>query len=253
MVILLTLDIVVLIHVERWWFNMIDENRLEWEVVKEEEIPSSGGASTWEQLKDKPDTFPPSEHIHSINDISNAFDVLISKFGNIENTITSGAGIKNFRAQAVDMDTTSPYMRRVILLMPVCESNVSWNNICVGTFILLKNGANIFDTIDIRAQSTYNRTLAGMFSMGDYPTGHTLVTCSYMGIKWLALRVRYQANPYNNMWFYGFSTVQNNDKYRLKCIAYFNEQTSTALVPEINNSIEDFTPTMKFAINNTLI
>ena len=250
---------------------MIDESRLEWEVVKEE-IPSSGGASTWEQLKNKPETFPPSSHGHSaseisdlpttyppsehghvVNDIAGLYDEFNSKSGDIENSIVSGEGRKNFRAQAIHMDSTGSYLRRVILLMPICETNSIWNNCCIGTFILLKNGANHFDTVDIRAQSTYNATRAGLFSMGQFPTGHTLVTCNYDGIKWLALHVRYQPNPYNNMWFYGFSTVQSHDEHRLKCLSYYNEKTSTVLIPEINNSIEDFTPTMKFAINNTLI
>lgn len=100
---------------------MIDESRLEWEVVKEEDIITPGGGTgggvTWEQLKNKPETFPPSSHGHSANEISdlptslpanggsaNALNVIDSRNENYPPSYYFGLGrkeVNEFKIRAV--------------------------------------------------------------------------------------------------------------------------------------------------------
>ena len=192
-----------------------------------------------------------TEDNKTVETVINDLDVKLNALHttDIYTRVTSGLGTKEFRMQAVPMDSVESYVKRVILLMPMCRVNEAWNNMCVGTFVLSKNGSNIFDVIDVKAQSCYNSTSAGIITMGQNPTGQKLVTCNYNGIEWLALSINYQANPYNNIWFYGISTVQKNDSDRLKCLAYYNENTATAIISEINSSLVDFTPNLRMYVN----
>ena len=139
----------------------------------------------------------------------------------------------------------SSYDERVILLIPKVETNTSYNNRIHGKLTMGKTGGNVIDFFDIEAQSVYNNTTASFTSTGQR-SGHKFVTCTYNGIKWLAIKFSYTANPYNFAWFHGeaitnFSSQAQTDM--LKVISYADLQSGTTVLnSEIYNSIADYTP-----------
>lgn len=139
----------------------------------------------------------------------------------------------------------SSYDERVLLLIPKVETASSYNNRVHGKFTIGKTGGNVIDYFDVEAQSVYNNTTASFTSSGQR-TGHKFVTCTYNGIKWLAIKFNYTANPYNYAWFHGhaitnFSTQAQTDM--LKIISYVDLQSGTTVLnSEIYNSIADYTP-----------
>lgn len=137
------------------------------------------------------------------------------------------------------------YDERVILLIPKVETNSSYNNRIHGKITMGKTGGNVIDYFDVEAQSVYNNTTASFTSSGQR-TGHKFVTCTYNGIKWLAIKFSYTANPYNYAFFHGhavtnFSTQATADQ--LKVIPYVDLSSGTTVLnSEIYNSIADYTP-----------
>jgi len=136
----------------------------------------------------------------------------------------------------------SSYDERVVLLTPMVETNTSWYNIVDGKITALKTGGNVCDTFDVFCHSVYNDTRATFTSRGQR-AGHKLVTCTYDGIKWIAIKFSFTANPYNYFLFQGqaYTTVTGNNGNQLKVISYYDTQNSgTVLNSEIYNSIADY-------------
>ena len=69
--------------------------------------------------------------------------------GNVSINI-SGA---NFVVKNIPQTSTGSHLDKVILLIPICETNSSWENRIEGEIIIGKNGGNIYNTINISAQS----------------------------------------------------------------------------------------------------
>ncbi|MDB0602367.1 tail fiber domain-containing protein [Tenacibaculum maritimum] len=152
-----------------------------------------------------------------------------------------------FKAIRLEVTSSGSYIERVLLLLPVVSTNTSHYNKMYGRVIASKTGGNVWNTFDISAQSVYNNTCASFSATGQYYQ-HKLVTCTYNGVNWLALKFAYHANPYNNYWFEGFHIVDPNldsNEDALKVIDYYmhinGSNPAAAINTEINNSIQDYT------------
>lgn len=135
------------------------------------------------------------------------------------------------------------YDERVVLLIPIIETNSAYSNLINGKLSALKTGGNVCDVFDVFAHSVWNDTRASFFSQGQR-TSHKFVSCTYDGIKWLAIKFDYTANPYNYFTFHGAANtnVSGASDHILKVISYYDNLSSTVLNSEINNSIADYTP-----------
>ena len=133
------------------------------------------------------------------------------------------------------------YSEKVILLIPFESRSVSSNNKLNGKLTLSKSGGNEWTTIDVAAQSVYNLSYGTLSSTGD-DTDHKLVTCDYNGVKWIAVKLKYKENPYNNYWFNGQHITNDLDANGdgLTVQPYYNVNESSIINSEIYNSIQDF-------------
>jgi hypothetical protein len=165
--------------------------------------------------------------------------------------LDSYSKIKKYKITNIPFDSTGAYRRRVITLVPVSTVSATQNRMVSGKIIIGKHGANIFDVIEVYAQSVYNNTKAGIRSMG-YQTGHELVTFNYGGIPWLGIKIYYAANPYHYGIFDGWAVSDTAESDQLKSISYYDENTSTVLNSEIYNSISSFTSTGKTVFTGSL-
>jgi len=142
------------------------------------------------------------------------------------------------------------YDERVVLLCPKVETNNSYINIVNGKLTALKSGGNVCDSFDVFVHSVYNDTRASFVSSGQR-TNHKFVTCTYGGIKWVAIKFGYTANPYNYFQFEGVAETNfpSNGGNQLKVIAYYDTQSGgTVLNAEINNSIADYNPDNTYTV-----
>ncbi|WP_407324027.1 tail fiber domain-containing protein [Tenacibaculum maritimum] len=162
----------------------------------------------------------------------------------------------NFKAIRLSVTSLGPYIERVLLLLPVVSTNTSHYNRMYGRVIASKTGGNVWDTFDISAQSVWNNTFASFKSTGQY-NNHKLVTCTYNGVNWIALKFNYHANPYHHYYFDGFHIADQNldsNKDALKVIDYYRRaykgNAATVLNTEINNSLQDYTPTTHVQISS---
>ena len=104
-----------------------------------------------------------------------------------------------------EMNTAS-YQRWVILLLPYqTATNTSIRNFINGRFMFKKSGGNIYDICNISANLCYNRLIYEIDYSGDGgDNAFTLITCTYNGIKYLALQCYYHANPWTEAFFDGY-------------------------------------------------
>ncbi|MFL0083000.1 tail fiber domain-containing protein [Tenacibaculum maritimum] len=151
-----------------------------------------------------------------------------------------------FKVLRLKATSVGAYIDRILLLLPAVTTNTSHDNKMYGRIIASKTGSNVWDTFEISAQSVYNKTFASFISTGQY-IQHKLVTCTYNGVKWIALKFSYHANPYNNYWFEGFHVadpILDSNGDALKVVDYYryayNNNSAIVLNTEINNSIQDY-------------
>lgn len=104
-----------------------------------------------------------------------------------------------------EMNTAS-YQRWVILLLPYqTATNTNIRNFINGRFMFKKSGGNIYDICNISANLCYNRLIYEIDYSGDGgDNAFTLITCTYNGIKYLALQCYYHANPWTEAFFDGY-------------------------------------------------
>ena len=138
----------------------------------------------------------------------------------------------------------SSYIYNVILLLPVLTaSNQSVNNMFDGKFLLWKNGANIYDVIEVGMNCAYNQMKYYIKANGEYCSGWKLCVCKYGGVSYYALKVPYHANPYNQVEFCGHVrsdlTGGTGSVALPYVVAYYNENTQTVLNSEVNSSITE--------------
>jgi hypothetical protein len=172
----------------------------------------------------------------------------LTNIGTISATeITAG---KFVAKQLTGSGIGSSYDERVVLLCPKVETNNSYTNIVNGKLVALKTGGNVCDSFDIFVHSVYNDTRASFVSSGQR-TNHKFVTCTYGGIKWVAIKFGYTANPYNYFQFEGVAQTNfpSNGGNQLKVISYYDTQSGgTVLNAEINNSIADYNPDNTYTV-----
>lgn len=156
---------------------------------------------------------------------------------------SSNRGKSGFIAKGIPMSGDS-YIERVLLLIPVSTTNTVNNNHVHGEIVLSKTGGNVWHTISVSAQSVWNSIHANYTS---FYKQHQMITCNYGGRKWLALRLVYEANPWNNMWFYGraYSDMPGSQDM-LKAISIYNHSSGTTLNTEIYNSMQNYTTNREF-------
>lgn len=197
--------------------------------------------------------------IENDNFLKQEHEYLQDEFDNVfkDNLIYNVAGLNQNYFKAIKLESPSErsYTEQICLLIPCTDSgNFQGYNKIFGRILAYKYGANIFDTFYISAQSVYNATIAGFESTGQYYS-HKLVTCTYNGVKWLALHFTYHANPYHKYYFEGLHITgsvldPNNDA--LKIIYYKDYNTGDIINAEINNSIQDFNSNTKRQISSEL-
>src|SRR5699024_4345670 len=79
---------------------------------------------------------------------------------------------------------------------------------------------------------------------------HRKIKCNYLGRKWLALRLSYYSNAWNNMLFYGRAYSDTaRSQYMLKEISIYNHQNKTKLNSEIYDSMQNYTTNREFFKN----
>jgi hypothetical protein len=142
------------------------------------------------------------------------------------------------------------YNERVILLCPKIETNTSHNNIVDGKITMLKTGGNVCDSFEVFCHSVYNDTRATFTSRGQR-TAHKFVTCTYGGIKWVAIKFDYTNNPYNYALFQGqaFTNVSGHGDNQLKIISYYDTLNGgSVLNSEVYNSIADYNPDNTYTV-----
>lgn len=152
----------------------------------------------------------------------------------------------NFKAKHLEtIGLGNSYDERVILLCPKIDTNTSLDNHVHGKIMMRKTGGNVVDFFDVYVNCVYNDNRAVMHSMGQR-NNHKFVTCTYNGITWVAIKVGYTANPYNEAWFQGFADTSYSTQAKadqLRVVSYYDTQNGgTVLNSEIYNSIADYTP-----------
>ena len=177
------------------------------------------------------------------------------------NTVTASGLIKGNQLSSLYWVTKqlsgtqmgNSYNERVILLCPKVETTTFWNNIVDGKITMLKSGGNVCDSFDVFCHSVYNDTRATFTSRGQR-TGHKLVTCTYGGIKWVAIKFEFTANPYNYALFQGqaYTNVTGHADNQLKIISYYDTLNGgTVLDSEVYNSIADYNPDSTYTVFET--
>jgi hypothetical protein len=155
-----------------------------------------------------------------------------------------------FTAQRIAQSSFEPYQERVVLLIKKSITNEVQDNKIYGEIICSRTGENVWDTISISGQSVYNYSYINFKSDGMSADGHKIVTVIHKGELWLALKLSYAANQYNNIWFYGFSnTFGGNSEDSLTALSYYNNSTLEIVNSEIYNSISDFIPNDNYHYN----
>ena len=142
------------------------------------------------------------------------------------------------------------YNERVILICPKVETNTVHNNIVDGKITMLKSGGNVCDSFEVFCHSVYNDTRATFTSRGQR-TAHKFVTCTYGGIKWVAIKFEFTANPYNYALFQGqaYTNVTGHADNQLKIVSYYDTLNGgTILDSEIYNSIADYNPDNTYTV-----
>jgi hypothetical protein len=174
------------------------------------------------------------------------------------NTITASGLIKGnqlasnywLTKQLSGTQMGNSYNERVILLCPKIETNTSHKNIVDGKITMLKTGGNVCDSFEVFCHSVYNDTRATFTSRGQR-SNHKFVTCTYGGIKWVAIKFDYTNNPYNYALFQGqaYTDVSGNGDNQLKIISYYDTLNGgTVLNSEVYNSIADYNPDNTYTV-----
>ncbi|RJX40049.1 hypothetical protein D3P09_11785 [Paenibacillus pinisoli] len=141
---------------------------------------------------------------------------------------------------------TNGFMRAVILLHPMYNGTNIDTNYCVGDFFAHRGATNTNGRaalVSVNSHSAYQQTRVSLSAQSNSTAErYSFVTCTYEGVKYVALSIAYGANNYaNGIYFEGYAR-SSVGRERLKYIEYYNEQTSTATHPEINGSIAPIDP-----------
>ncbi|WP_281980466.1 tail fiber domain-containing protein [Tenacibaculum mesophilum] len=171
-------------------------------------------------------------------ELDNVFEYNFNNEANVD--------VNRIKFKTIKLPTVTGYdfnfLEKVILLIPVSSTVTGVYNRILGNIITAKYASNIWDCINVTAQSTYNSTVASFDAIGQN-YAHKLVTCTYNEVNWLALKLSQKDNPRFEYYFNGFHQADeildiNNDA--LKVVPYFKFSTNEVVNAEINDSIQDY-------------
>ena len=146
--------------------------------------------------------------------------------------------------KAVNWNSAS-YYEWVYLLLPVLTStNMSALNYIEGTFNFWKTGGNVYDNVKLNLNCCYNCLEYYLDSYGQ-DTNWKLVTCTYNGVKYYALKGYYHANPYTHVTFSGHvrSDIAGGNNTTTKplalpyAVAYYNYTSNSANAVVLNSEV----------------
>ncbi|RJX40044.1 hypothetical protein D3P09_11760 [Paenibacillus pinisoli] len=142
--------------------------------------------------------------------------------------------VSNYPVLANGVDGS--YTRAVILLHQAYDTTRINYNYCIGDFFGHRGAPSMLSRAPlatVHSHSAYENTRVSVQSIAERCT---FVTCKYNGVKYVALSIPYNAMAMTNgIYFRGY--IYSTAPESLKYIEYYNEQTSTAINTEINNSI----------------
>ena len=160
----------------------------------------------------------------------------------IESELGSLGRATNYKVTDMPFTSIASYHKRVIPLILKSSTNESQENMIQGEIQIYKTGGNVYDSYEVNGSSCYNSSYMTLTTNGQRTTSK-LVQFTYQGVTWIGIEVGYSANPHHSAQFKGFAKVFDDsyDQYQLDVVSYYNENTSTVINSEINNSLVPYT------------
>lgn len=192
-------------------------------------------ASHWNIVEGKPSTYTPTAHKHVKADITDFAHNHDDRYYTESEVNTKLAGKTTYIKLNGQLQISS-YRRSVIALCELTNTNPNFNSYSIGTLTFHRsNGlesAVKFDFAiekrhDIEGYNISYLTLAKV----SFANGITPCIFTYNGVKYGGIEIFFADAELSYIDFYGVTN------FNIFGLDYYNQQTSTALVDEVNNSL----------------